>query len=351
MIAAKYTQGLGFEVGTAPVPTAGTDEILLKVEAAAICGTDTKIIAHGHRKLRDGQTIILGHEFVGRIAQLGAQVTGFTVGERVGVAPNIGCGRCEMCARGLGNMCPEYSAFGIDRDGAQTEYVVIPASAIAQGNLVRLSEHVPAVEACLAEPLSCAISGVRAAQVGLGNIVVVYGAGPMGLFNVMVAAVSGAARVVVVDINDARLALAKQVGATDVVNPKRENVKAWIKEQTGGRGVDSVIVAVPVRELQQEGLELLAPFGRLCLFAGLPKGDAGGGLVGLDTNAIHYKQLVVTGMTGGAARDYRDAVRMIETGRLKVSPLISDVFTMGDMAQAFVRAQSGQGLKIVIAAK
>jgi L-iditol 2-dehydrogenase len=345
MIAATYTQGRGFKVSDVPVPTIGDGDVLLKVEAASICGTDTKMIAHGHRKLRDGQTIVLGHEFVGTIEKAGPAVKGLAAGQRVGVAPNIGCGSCEMCARGLTNMCPNYSAFGIDRDGAQAEYVQVPASCIAQGSVIPVASDVPVEHACLAEPLSCAISGVRAAQVKLGDVVIVYGAGPMGLLNAMVAAVSGAARVVVVDLNDDRLATARRVGATDVVNSTKQSVAEWVKAETRGRGVDAIITAVPVAALQSESIGLLAPFGRLCLFAGLPRGADP---VPLDTNAIHYKQLLITGMTGGSPADYRDAMKMIETGRINVGDVISDTFKLSQLQAAYDRAVSGQGMKIVI---
>ena len=220
-------------------------------------------------------------------------------------------------------MCPDYSAFGIDRDGAQTEYVTIPAAAIEQGNLIPI-EYVPGVSsthACLAEPLSCAISGVRAAQVKPADWAVVFGAGPMGLLNAMVARIRGAARVIVIDPNMKRLESARQVGATDSINPAVNVVKDWVMHETNGRGVDAVIAAVPSAKMQQEALGLLAPFGRLCLFAGLPRGE---GSVELDTNAFHYKQLIVTGMTGGSPADYREAMTMIETGRIDVSKVISD---------------------------
>jgi L-iditol 2-dehydrogenase len=264
---------------------------------------------------------------------------------RVGVAPNIGCGRCEMCKRGLANMCPDYSAFGIDRDGAQAEYVTIPAAAIEQGNLLPIGSRVPSTHACLAEPLSCAISGVRAAQVKPADWVVVFGAGPMGLLNAMVARIRGALRVIVVDPNMKRLESARQVGATDSINPAENAVKDWVMNHTNGCGVDVVIAAAPSAKVQQEALGLLAPFGRLCLFAGLPCGERG---VELDTNAIHYKQLIVTGMTGGSPADYREAMTMIETGRIDVSKVISDVLPIGNVKAAYERAQLGQGMKIVM---
>jgi L-iditol 2-dehydrogenase len=171
-------------------------------------------------------------------------------GQRVGVAPNIGCGHCEMCGRALMNMCRHYSAFGIDRDGAHTEFVRIPAAAIAQGNVIPLPETRPAADWVLCEPVSCAINGVRAARVGCGDAVLIYGAGPMGLLNLLVALHSGATRLIMVDFNADRLEHAGKLGATDLVNPQFAGVLEWVEKETLGRGVDVVITAAPVRQAQ-----------------------------------------------------------------------------------------------------
>lgn len=348
MIAASYKPGLGLEVGEAPMPALGEDELLVRVEATSICGTDLKIVRGGHRKLRPGQAIILGHEFVGTIEQSGARVAHFAPGTRVGVAPNMGCGHCEMCGRGLANMCPDYSAFGIDRDGSHAEWVCIPAAAIAQGNVIPLSPGVSVVEAALAEPLSCVVNGMRAVRLAAGDTVLIYGAGPMGMMNLLLAVASGAARVWMVDVNDARLEQAKALGASAVFNPTRGPVKEWVGQLSQGCGVDVAITAVPVRQVQQEALELLAPFGRLNLFAGLPSTERP---AELNTNAIHYKNLVVTGMTGGAPQDYRTALKLIESGRVAVARIVSHVFALRDAGRAYEMALSGAGLKIVMTAQ
>jgi len=348
MIAARYRPGVGLDIGEVPVPTIAEDEFLVRVDAAAICGTDLKIVRHGHRKLAPGQTIILGHEFVGTIAETGGRATCFPVGTRVGVAPNIGCGRCEMCGLGWMNMCPSYSAFGIDRDGGHTEFVCIPAAAIAQGNVIPLSAGVSPADAVLAEPLSCVVNALRVAQLRVGEAVLVYGARPMGLLNLLLALASGAAHVWVVDLNDARLEQARKLGAKEVFNPARGSVEKWVADLTRGRGVDLVITAAPVRQVQQEAVELLAPFGRLCLFAGLPGHEA---TAELNTNTIHYKNLVVTGMTGGAPQDYRTALKLIESGRIAVRQIVSHVVPLHDLARAYAVAMSGEGMKIVMAAE
>lgn len=347
MIAATFTQGGEFKIADVPMPKIGDGDMLVRVEATSLCGTDVKITRHGHRKLKPGQTIVLGHEFAGTITRLGSKVANYTVGQRVGVAPNIGCGYCEMCGRGLMNMCQEYSAFGINLDGSHTEYVCVTEPAIVQGNVIPLSKSVSPVAAALAEPLSCAVNGVRVAGVQQGDYVLIYGAGPMGLLNLMLSLLAGASEILVVDLNDERLEKAWALGASRTFNPKLGSVPEWVMDVTGGRGVNVAITAVPAPELQGEALKLLAPFGRLCLFAGL---SAGSPPTTLDTNAIHYKNLVVTGMTGGAPQDYRTALRLIEAGRIDLSQIVSHVLPLDEVAKAYDLALSGQGMKIVLAA-
>ena len=347
MIAARFTQGGGFAVSETPEPVAEQGGLVVRIEAASICGTDIKILNHGHRKLRDGQTITLGHEFVGTVHAVNGTTNGFAVGQRVGVAPNIGCGHCRMCMQGMGNMCPSYSAFGIDRDGAHAPFVAIPRAAIEQSLVIPLPEGTDPKAATLAEPLSCVVAAQRATRIDHGDTVVVYGAGPMGLLHVMLAATSGSGRIVVADKNDDRLALARELGAADTVNVAERSVRDWAREHASG-GVDVVIIAVPVPEIQAEAMEILAPLGRLCLFAGWPRGTDG---VPLDTNAIHYKSLVVTGTTGGAPRDYVASLKLIASGRVDVRRVVSHVFAFDQLAKAYETAASGQALKVVIAAQ
>lgn len=348
MIAATFTQGMGLDVKETSAPIIGTDEMLIRVDATSICGTDVKIVRHGHRKLRVGQTIVLGHEFVGTIEKIGSQTNGYHEGMRVGVAPNIGCSQCEMCARGQNNMCPNYSAFGIDRDGSHTELVRVPAAAIAQGNVIPLSEDLAPLDATVAEPLSCAVNGIRTSKVRPGDVVLIYGAGPMGLLNLMVALISGAPEIFVADPDETRLEKARDLGATKTFNPVRADAKQWVESQTQGRGVDVVIVATPVAEVQRDAIHLLAPFGRLCLFAGLPTGASH---VGFDTNLIHYKNLTVTGMTGGTTQDYRTALKLIGTHRVDATRIISHVFPISQVRNAYDRALGGKGMKIAMVAE
>lgn len=339
MIAATYTQGETLKFAEVPPPVIRDGEALLKVEATSICGTDTKIARAGHRKLKSGQRIILGHEFVGTI------VEGEGRGKRVGVAPNWGCGQCEACIRGMANMCPEFSAFGINTDGSHAPCVRIPSVAVAQGNLADLPEGIPWADAALAEPLSCCLNGQKAARLAPGETVLIYGAGPMGMLHVLLAVASGAARVILADPNFPRLQQAGKIADIIPIRSDAQSVPDEVRRITGGAGVDVVIIAAPVRALAEEALTLLAPFGRLCLFAGLPKDDA---LARLDGNLIHYRNLGVVGTSGGCTADYRLALRLIAARRVDVSRVISHTFPFARMSEAYDVALAGSGMKVVI---
>ena len=345
MIAATYTQNGAFQVEDVPVPTIAEDELLLEVHASSICGTDLRIIRNGHRKLQPNQKIILGHEFAGVVVEVGRRVAGFHVGQRVGVAPNMGCGQCGLCVRGLPNMCPDYTAFGITLDGAHTEYVRIPNAAITQGSVCVLPDQLPFVQAALLEPLSCVVNGNRACRIVLGDIVVIFGAGPIGLMHLVLAQLSGAAQCLVVDPDETRLAKAVALGATDTIHGTPDTVRERVLEASHGRGADVAITACSVAAVQEQSLALLAPFGRVCFFGGLPKD---GSLIRVDSNLVHYRQLTVTGTTGGAPRDFRTALELLAAGRVPIERVISHRFPIGRLAEAFDVALHASAMKVVI---
>ena len=347
MLAAMYRQGEGFSIGPVPKPSISGAEVLLKVRAAAICGTDVKIIRNGHRKLNSDQRIILGHEFVGVVAEVGDGVSGFRIGQRVSVTPNAGCGNCRACLQGESNYCSDYTAFGIDMDGGHAEYVRVPEVFLRQGNVVDIPESITDVEACLLEPLSCVVNGIRASQLRLGDIVVVFGVGPMGLLHVMLALIAGASKVIAVDTLKERLDVARLLGAGSILNDSPESVKQEIMDETGGVGADVIITACSVAAVQERALELMAPFGRLCLFGGLPRGS---GPIRFDSNMVHYRNYLVTGSTGGGPIDYRIGMSLVKNQRVDLQRVVSDEFALSELAQAYDKACNGAAGKVVLIA-
>ncbi len=347
MLAASYTQGGALSITEIPVPRIRDDEMLLRVGATSICATDVKIVRAGHRKLRDGQQIVLGHEFAGTIAEVGSQVTGFTVGQRVGVVPNAGCGRCDACSRGRANYCPTYTAFGIDRDGSHSPFVRIPGVFIRQGNVVPLPPEISDDQASLLEPFSCVVNSVRESRVVLGDRVVIFGAGPMGLLHAKLFNISGAGKVVMVDPADDRLEQARRLGCDVTINPQHEHLRERVLSATDGQGADVIVTACPIAAVQSEAIQLLAPFGRLCLFGGLPKNS---GPVPCDTNAIHYGNFQVTGTTGGSLQDYRIALRLVAGKRIDLGFVVAATLGLSQLREAYDLALAGAAGKVVLTA-
>lgn len=345
MLAATYTQGGKFQLEDIPVPQYGEDEIVVRVQAASICGTDLRIIQHGHHKLQTGQKIVLGHEFSGIIEAVGRHIRDYKIGQRVGVAPNIGCGHCDQCIEGRANMCLDYSAFGISFDGAHAEFVRVPATAISQGNVVPLPDEVSFEEAALNEPFSCVINGIAACRINLGDTVLIFGAGPIGLLHLMLAKLRGAGVVIVSDMINEKLEKATRLGAEHTINPQTSDTKGTVLNLTHGTGANVIVTACPVHSVQEQSLELAAPFGRICFFGGLPRERP---KITVNSNLIHYRNLLVTGVTGGSNANYRTGLKLIASKKVNLMEIVSATYALSQAADAFQMALSGKAMKIIL---
>ena len=345
MLAAVYHGPLDLRVEEVPVPPFASDEILLKVEAAGICGTDLRIFHGGHRMYPAGTVRIPGHEVVGRVAETGSQAGGYTQGQRLFIAPNMGCGFCRHCISGQNNRCASYQAFGVTLDGAFAEYMRVSKAAIQQGNLIPIADNVDPAQAALIEPFACVLRGQEPLKIIPGDVVLVMGAGPIGLMHMLLARLSGAARVLVSDPNAERAAQAAALGADRAINPNQDDLAAVIQEETGGEGADVVIVAAPAHAAQESALRLAAIGGRINFFGGLPKTQP---FIQFDSNLVHYKELVVTGTTACSTADCRRAAQIISSGRLDLSSLVSRRFDLKEAVAAFGAAEDGKSLKVVI---
>lgn len=343
---AVYYYGVGdIRFEEVPKPEIRENEILMKVHAAALCGTDLRIYRNGHYRIRPGEKRALCHEFAGEIAGIGAKVKGYRIGQRVSVVPNVGCGSCPMCLKGLNQLCPDYKAFGISYDGGLSEYVRVPQAAVERGNLVDIPDGLSYEEAALIEPFSCTVHSREMLKTAPGDTVVIIGAGPIGACHVMISSLAGAAKILVADLSDTRLEEVRKFGADVVINSAREDLKEAVLRETDGFGADVVITACSVPEIQALALELAAPRGRINLFGGMPKGKE---TVPLYTNHIHYKELQVLATTGCCYSDYRAGMRIAAARRLPLKDLISRVWPIEEVQEAFACALSGQGMKNMI---
>lgn len=327
------------------LPEPGHGEVLVRVEACGICGTDLRIVHGKHRAYADGACRVPGHEIVGTIAAVGPGAPGRD-GDRVFVAPNIGCGRCRQCREGRVNLCVRPRALGITRDGGFADHVLVPADAVAQGNLLAAPRSLDAAALSLVEPLACVVHGQRPLGIGSEDVVLIMGAGPIGLMHLAAARVREPAQVIVSEPAEDRRAQASAWGADLVVDPASEDLAAIVAECTeDGRGADVIVTAAPAGVAQSQAVELAAPAGRINFFGGLPR-DAS--VVSIDTNLIHYKELLVTGTTANAVEDCREALALVVDGAIDAPALVSARFDLDEAAAAFEAAASGRALKVVI---
>jgi L-iditol 2-dehydrogenase len=343
MKAAVLTGVQSIEVRDVPEPAAPDAGLLIEVETCAICGTDVKMHRYGYAAA--ALPLIPGHELAGRVARVGASASGFELNDRVTINPNIPCGTCFYCTRGLQTACDNLSIVGVHRDGGFARYVAIPAQAVSQGCVFTLPEGVTFEQASLIDPASCAVNAAELSQVKPGDTVVVIGAGPAGCLNVEVSRAFGASKILLIQRSSRRLEQARFTGADVFVNSSLEDPVQRVLDETGGRGADAVIVACASGEAQEQAMRMAAKRGNVNLFGGLPKGSPS---IQFDSNLIHYRESFVTGTHGGSNRHCRIALEMISSDRIKSDRYISYRFELSEFHEALKTAEEKRGLKVFV---
>ena len=343
MLAAVFNGPNDMRVQEVPTPEIADDEILIRVGANTICGTDVRVL-RGEKTSGIRHPSIIGHETAGHVAEVGKRVRGYEVGAPVAMAPVVPCRRCWCCTHGLENVCTNDRIMGYEIDGGLSEYMRIPADAVAAGNLFVAREDLPSAYLALAEPLSCCVNGQKRSGVGLDDSVLIMGAGPIGIFHLQLARLAGANPVIVSEPNAQRREFARSLGADVVVDPTVEDVTAVVMEATHGIGADRVIVCIGSPELANQGIETARKGGNVNLFAGFP----GQGWSEVSANLIHYKELVVTGTSNSRRADYEVALRLIESGRVDVAPMVTHRYGLDRIDEAFAAAVSGDAIKVAV---
>ena len=317
-------------------------DMLLKVKAATVCGTDIRIL-RGRKTTGIRYPSVLGHEFAGVVANNGGH-NQFSAGQAVCVCPQFACGHCEYCVRGAENLCRNLTAMGYEIDGAFAEYVRIPASGVASGNVFALPEGLSFEKAALAEPLACVMNGQDRVGVNMGDVVAVLGAGPIGILHVKLARLAGVRAIIVSEPNPLRREAALKAGADIVVDPTAEDLLARVRAASSGLGADVAIAAIGVPALANDAIHLVRHRGRVSLFAGFSKGEQ----AQLDVNAIHYNELIVTGAFGLTRMHFERALRMIASGHFELDSLLTHRFGLEDITTALATAEQGSAIKIAI---
>jgi L-iditol 2-dehydrogenase len=329
------------EIADLPTPAVGADEVLVRVEACGICGSDV----HGY----DGGSgrrippIVMGHEAAGTVAAVGSGVTGYAAGDRVTFDSTVYCGRCAFCLSGDVNLCENRQVIGVScgdyrRNGAFAEYVVVPARI-----LYPLPETISFAEAAMLEAVSVALHAVRVSGASGGESALVIGAGMIGLLTLQAARAAGCARVFIADIDPTRLRLAEQIGADRILDASGADLLNQVLALTGGRGVDLAFEAVGRNETVSSAIDCTRKGGTVTLVGNIQP------VVELPLQKVVSRQIRLQGSCASAG-EYPQAIDLIASGKIVVGPLITAVAALEDGPRWFERlhAREPNLMKIIL---
>jgi L-iditol 2-dehydrogenase len=337
LLLSKYKQ---LEMAEVPTPAAGAGEALVRVGACGICGSDV----HGY----DGSSgrrippIVMGHEAAGRIAAVGAGVTGLAEGDRVTFDSTIYCGACGFCKRGEVNLCDHRQVLGVScgdysRAGAFAEFVTVPARVV-----YKLPESISFAEAAMLEAVAVAIHGVSLAEISADSTALVVGAGTIGVLTLQALRAAGCKRVFVTDVDATRLKLAKELGAADVLLADKD-VVAQIFQRTSGVGVDVAMEAVGRNETVNAAITSVRKGGTVVLVGNISPE------VTLPLQKVVTRQIRLQGSCASAG-EYPEAIKLMASGAIRVKPLITAIAPLAEGPQWFERlhAREPNLLKVVL---
>jgi L-iditol 2-dehydrogenase len=327
-----------------PEPPCGPDEVKLRVRNCSTCGTDVKILHNGHQNIDPPRT--MGHEIAGEVVEVGADVSGWTVGDRAQVIAAVPCGECYECRKGWMAVCANQTSVGYQYEGGFAEYLVVPRQVLKVDGLNRIPDNIGFDEASVAEPFACAINAQELISVGDGDTVVVFGAGPIGCIHIRLARANGASRVFLIDVNADRLKMsAEAVQPDETINGSEVDVVERVKELTGGRGADVVITATAANVAQEQAIRMAARRGRISFFGGLPKTNP---FIQCDSNLVHYRELMLMGANGSAPEHNKRALEYISTGKVPVKDLITARLPLERAMEAFDIVAKGEAIKVTV---
>ncbi len=324
-------------------PEAKDDTVIVKVHSCAICGTDVKAYTIGITSIKP--PVILGHEFVGTVYEVGKKIKGFKSGDRVTMATTLPCGMCQMCRRSLFNLCSDKRPVGTWIDGAFAEYLEVPFRGIDHGNLMKIPDNLPDDDGSLSEPLGCVINSQNLCNVGFPDTVIVVGGGPLGLLQAETAKARGAIKTILIQRSKRRFEMAKSFKIDHILCSEKDDPIAAVMDLTNGLGADVVINAAPSIEATGLAFKLVSKAGRVSLFASVPKDNP---YMSIDINHIHYSQLSVFGASDSTPHNHSEAVKLLSGGKISTQSLITHTLKLEDFFRGIELIQNREALKVVI---
>jgi L-iditol 2-dehydrogenase len=322
------------------VPEVEAGEVLVKIRAATTCGTDLKIFQRGYVEKVIRLPTVFGHEWAGDVVGVGEGLEWPEKSMRVRAGNSAPCFRCTMCRKGKYNLCENM----IWLWGAYAEYIKVPARMVLV-NMQEIPSHVSYEEAAIAEPLACVLHGVEEASIKLGDIVVIIGAGPIGLLHLLTAKKIGVEKAIVIDLVEERLNFAKKLGADETINAGKADVAETVRKITNAYGADVVIEAIGLPATWEQALKLVRKGGTVLEFGGCPPGTE----IKVDAEMLHYGEVTVLGAFHTTPLHFGKALNLIASRAIDVKPLVTRKMQLEEIREAFdILATSKTEIKIAI---
>lgn len=319
------------------LPPIGKDEVLVRVHACGICGTDVHIFCGDQGAAPTPPNTVLGHEFAGEVVEVGSAVTAVASGDKVCIDPNKLCGACDFCRRGIGHFCDSMIGIGTTVDGGFAEYCVVPASQV-----FKVADTLSYEQAAMTEPVSCCLHGIELCHIGCGDTVMVIGCGMIGLILLQLAKLSGAAHIIAVEPMEEKRNQALRLGADIAVNPKSEDV-AEVLNRHGLEQIDVVIECVGRVETIEQAISLAGKHATVMMF-GLTKPED---KIQVKPFEIFKKEIILKSSYINPYT-FPAAIRLIESGKIDVSSMIYQTQPLDALPQILADSQKRGAGKIII---
>lgn len=324
------------------IPKCPEDGVLVKIFACGICGSDVR---NYHNGLKNGiKNQIMGHEIAGQIIETGKNVTRFKTGDRVAMAPDVSCGECFYCKRGLVNLCTSHKMLGTHYPGGFAQYIALSKEVLSHGFVEPIPEGMSYEHAAFAETVSAVLACQKNNNIALGDTVVIIGDGPVGCLHIEAARARGASKIILLGRD--KLELAKNFHPDLLLsNNEPKAVVQKVLEYTDGIGADIVISAVPSVIPQQQALKMVRKRGRVVIYGGTPKHAE---MTTLNSNLIHYNEITVTGAFSYPATGLSDALSALHSKKIHADLYVNAKVSLENIVQGMDLAAKGTALKVMV---
>lgn len=323
-------------------PACPEDGLILKIMSVGLCGSDIRNLTTDSRK--GNYPFIYGHEIVGYVDEVGPQCDKYQVGQRLFLFPGTYCMECDACISGHSENCENEHVAKLAGTGGFAQYIAVGGEKVKYGGIYEIPEDVSFDAASLGEPLTSVYACLDNVDVKYPDTLVIIGAGPIGDFMAQLAKIRGAQKVIMIDINENRLEMAKQFGVDVAINSSDQDPIEEVLKLTGGKGADKVISATPVNATQAQAIHMVRKGGLVVFFGGVPKGS----LTELDTNLIHYNNIWIKGHFGASYNQSKAAFRLAISPVFPTEKFITHILPLDEINQGIQLTRSGEAIKVVL---